>query len=444
MQWITNLFGAISCSLTFLMYSSYIFQIKTVVQERNHKGLHPLILAITFLNVTSWSIYGMLISNGPDYYIVIPNIVGIITILLLSSLMLFYYLNNSKHSNDSEKSNIKNSEEYSIYTELFEQPESIKRTFEAELVNMDDVSNKLSNVDKIYLVGCGSSLSTAYTVKDALGMVTDLDIDVFTGYEFYYNKQLVNENSAAIFTSQSGETIDTFEALKRANELGIYTVAISNEKDSSMIKEANDGIVTRCGREEAILGTKTYVTQLSTLYYILFSSSGYERADELLEELKGIYDLMQKLIEDTEEENRKLAYELKDEEIFYSVGSGPNYGLAYKLAMTMLMEGALKHSCPLYSSEFKHGLIERIEKDVSIIILDSDYPSDEITKKAIDFSKNIGAKTLVFRMQDYSDINNLLSPFILLIPLEWFVFYLAHYNGEDPGSTRHIGKVRYE
>lgn len=53
--------------------------------------------------------------------------------------------------------------------------------------------------------------------------------------------------------------------------------------------------------------------------------------------------------------------------------------------MTMLMEGALKHSCPLYSSEFRHGLIERAEKDVPIIILDSQYPSDEITQKAIDF-----------------------------------------------------------
>jgi len=334
--------------------------------------------------------------------------------------------------------------EYKMYSEVFEQPDSIRKTFEIELDNMDEISSKLAKVDRIYLIGCGSSLSTAYTAKDALEMVTDLDIDVFTGYEFYYNKKLDNENSAAIFTSQSGETIDTLVALRRANELGIHTIAISNEKDSSMIKEAKYPIVTHCGREEAILGTKTYVTQLSTLYYILFSASNYEKKEEFLKELKSIPDLMEKLIEDSEEENKKLAYELKDEDIFYCLGSGPNYGLAYKLAMTMLMEGALKHSCPLYSAEFRHGLIERVEKDVPIIILDSQYPSDEITKKAIDFCENIGAKTLVFKMQDYSNINNLLSPFILVIPLEWFVFYLAHYNGEDPGSTRHIGKVRYE
>ena len=334
--------------------------------------------------------------------------------------------------------------EYKMYSEIFEQPDSIRKTFEIELENMVEISSKLAEIDKIYLVGCGSSLSTLYSAKSAIEMVSDFNIDVFTAYEFYYNKKLDNENSAVIFTSQSGETADTLAALKRANELNILTITISNEKDSSMIKEAKYPIVTRCGREEAILGTKTYVTQLTALYYILFSVTDYEKKEELLEELKNIPDLIEKLIEDTEEENKKLAYELKDEEIFYAMGSGPNYGLAYKLAMTMFMEGALKHACPLYSEEFRHGLIERAEKDVPIIILDSGYPSDEITQKAIDFCDSIGARKIVFKMQDYANVNKLLSPLILVIPLEWFIFYLAHYNGEDPGSTRHIGKVRYE
>jgi glucosamine--fructose-6-phosphate aminotransferase (isomerizing) len=333
---------------------------------------------------------------------------------------------------------------YKMYSEILEQPNSIRKTYKNELENMGEISSMLSKVDKIYLIGCGSSLSTVYSVKSALEMVTDLYVDVFTGYEFYYNKKLNNENSALIFTSQSGETADTLAALRRANELDIPTIVISNEKDSSMIKEAKYPIITYCGREEAILGTKTYITQLFALYYILFSASNYEQKEELLEELVNIPDIMEKIIESSEEENKKLAFEFKDEDIFYAMGSGPNYGLAYKLAMTMFMEGALKHSCPLYSAEFRHGLIERAEKDVPIIILDAQYPTDKITKKVIDFCENIGAKTLIYKMQDYSNINNLLSPFILVIPLEWFVYYLAHYNGEDPGSTRHIGKVRYE
>ena len=88
--------------------------------------------------------------------------------------------------------------------------------------------------------------------------------------------------------------------------------------------------------------------------------------------------------ETTEEDNKKLAEEYKDEDIFYCLGSGPNFGLSFKLAMTMLMEGAIKHACPEYSAEFRHGLIERAEKDVPIIILRSDFESDEITDKAIE------------------------------------------------------------
>ena len=145
----------------------------------------------------------------------------------------------------------------------------------------------------------------------------------------------------------------------------------------------------------------------------------------------------------TEDESKELAEQYKDEDIFYCLGSGPNFGLAYKLAMTMLMEGAVKHACPEYSAEFRHGLIERAEKDVPIIILKSEFPSDEITDKAIEFSKNLELKSIIYELKDYADVDKLLSPFIFVIPLEWFVYYLAHFNGEDPGATRHIGKVRY-
>ena len=162
-----------------------------------------------------------------------------------------------------------------------------------------------------------------------------------------------------------------------------------------------------------------------------------------MEQLSQMPDLIEELLKTTEYDNRLLAQDFKNEDIFYCLGSGPNFGLAYKLAMTMLMEGAIKHACPEYSAEFRHGLIERAEKDVPIIILKSEFESDEITDKAIDFSENLKLKSIIYELKDYADVDKLLSPFVLVIPLEWFVYYLAHYNGEDPGATRHIGKVRY-
>ena len=328
---------------------------------------------------------------------------------------------------------------------MMEQPDALRNTFESEFPAMDEASKAVSDADKVYLVGCGSSISTCYSVRDAIRMSsTNSNIEVYAGYEFCYNKKLVEgENSIAIFTSQSGETADTLAALRKANEYGIHTVSISNEPESSMIKEAKTPIATRGGTETAILGTKTYITQLACLYQILFAASDYEYKIELLAELADMPKMLEKLLISTEDENKQLAQEFKDEDIFYCLGSGPNFGLAYKLAMTMLMEGAIKHACPEYSAEFRHGLIERAEKDVPIIILRSDFESDEITDKAIEFSKNLELKSIIYELEDYANVDKLLSPFILVIPLEWFVYYLAHFNGEDPGATRHIGKVRY-
>ena len=107
------------------------------------------------------------------------------------------------------------------------------------------------------------------------------------------------------------------------------------------------------------------------------------------------------------------------------------------------MEGAIKHACPEYSAEFRHGLIERAERGVPIIFLKSGFESDVITDKAIEFCEKLDLKSIIYELKDYADIDKLLSPFILVIPLEWFIYYLAHFNGEDPGATRHIGKVRY-
>lgn len=324
-----------------------------------------------------------------------------------------------------------------------EQPSSLRDTLKAEKSHLKEIADKFTEFERIYLVGCGSSLSTCYSVKDALGMHSTRVVEVYTGYEYYYHKKINNESTGVILTSQSGETADTMAALRRSRSEGLYTVAITNESECSMIAEADDTILTRCGRETAILGTKTYITQLMSLYQLLYRLDDSPVSRDVIHDLDKLPSIIEGLIKDTEEDNKATALKLKDYDFFYCMGAGPNYGLAYKLAMTMFMEGALKHACPLYSGEFRHGLIERAEEDVPIIFLDADYPGDLLTRKSYDFSKKIDANTITFKMQDYTDLNPVLSPFILVIPLEWFIYYLAHYNNEDPGSTRHIGKVRY-
>ena len=82
---------------------------------------------------------------------------------------------------------------YKMYDEMMEQPDALRKTFASELEVMDIISKKVSQVNKVYLIGCGSSISTCYSIRDALRMTTNMNIEVFTGYEFFYNKKL-NKN----------------------------------------------------------------------------------------------------------------------------------------------------------------------------------------------------------------------------------------------------------
>lgn len=331
-----------------------------------------------------------------------------------------------------------------MYGEIKAQPESLRRTIESEREHLESIASTFAKFDKIYLIGCGSSISTCYTIRDGVKSISPIDVDVQTGYEFVDHQYLQKDsNVGLIVTSQSGETADTLAALRKAKEYGIMTVSITNMADSSMAKEADESVVTRCGQETAILGTKTYITQLLSLYIIFYNIINTPRSQKILEQLYQLPDVVEELLISTEESSKQIAQENKDVDIFYCMGSGLNFGLAYKLAMTMFMEGALKHACPVYSGEFRHGLIERVEKGETVVFIKSNDDFDCVTDKAINFCNDLGVNTIIFNLEDYYDVDVLLTPFILLIPLEWFIYHLSIFNGEDPGSTRHIGKIRY-
>lgn len=185
---------------------------------------------------------------------------------------------------------------YDMYNEVLEQPKSLEKTLKEEESHMNEIAKKLREKSKIYLIGCGSSLSTCYSIRDAIGFLSDIDLEVHTGYEFVYHKNIQKTNSAVILTSQSGETADTVAALRKAREFGLYTVSITNEPESSMMKESEDTVLTRCGRETAILGTKTYMTQLLCLYQILFTMEGLEESKKVLNDLKKSHPSPQNLL----------------------------------------------------------------------------------------------------------------------------------------------------
>lgn len=102
-----------------------------------------------------------------------------------------------------------------MYNEIMEQPKALKDTLREEAMHMYEIAEKFEDFEKIYLIGCGSSLSTCYSAKSASDFISDKNLEVYTSYEFVYNKNIKNTNAGAILTSQSGETADTLAALRQ-------------------------------------------------------------------------------------------------------------------------------------------------------------------------------------------------------------------------------------
>ena len=85
---------------------------------------------------------------------------------------------------------------YLMFDEMMQQPHSLELTFESEMERLNNVSDLVLEADKVYLIGCGSSISTCYSVRDAIRMsASNINIEVYTGYEFYYNKKLIENES---------------------------------------------------------------------------------------------------------------------------------------------------------------------------------------------------------------------------------------------------------
>jgi fructoselysine-6-P-deglycase FrlB-like protein len=157
---------------------------------------------------------------------------------------------------------------------------------------------------------------------------------------------------------------------------------------------------------------------------------GNEKAQDVLKGLYGLPPLLSKLYIDEEARACKLAKEYIEEKLFYVLGTGPLYGLAYKFALTVFMENMRVHGSFIDAPEFRHGPVEMLagENPTMVVLLGTDE-----TRKMVERIANIGhdngARLLIYDLADYPGIHPLLAPFVLMFPLQWFAVYSALMRG---------------
>jgi len=405
-----------------------------------------------------------IISYTKDFYILDDNEIAEVS----SNSIKFYNLNLDLINKKLEKISWdasaieKNGYEDFMLKEIHEQAVSIRETIGFKLSNekieLDNVTFSkefLENINKIYIVACGTAMHAGLAVKSIFENLCKIPVEIDMASEFRYRNPLVNEHTLAIFISQSGETADTIGALKLAKEKGAITLAISNVIGSSITREADMYLYTHAGPEIAVASTKAYTSQLVLLNIIalyfaeILESCNKSIINELKKELLDLPNKVEKVLNSNEQEILNIAKDIYNVNDLFFIGRGIDYPVA--------MEGSLKlkeisyiHSESYAGGELKHGPIALVDNGFPVIGIITD---ETIAAKSVSNIQEVvsrGAKTIIITNQDlnknfdyiikFSKINKYLSPILSVIPLQLLAYYIAKEKGLDVDKPRNLAK----
>lgn len=351
--------------------------------------------------------------------------------------------------------------EHYMLKEIYEQPEVFKKTINKYL--NDDINCLIekmpdfSKYHKIRIVACGSAMHAGLVGKQLIENYANIKVEVDIASEFRYNKLFLDKDELVIVISQSGETADTLEAVKIAKNNGNDTLGIINEKGSSIARNTKMVLYTEAGKEIAVATTKAYSAQVATLALIALNIATSKNAinkqeiKELLKDIKNIPNYMIELL-DNNEYYKEIAETIKGNNDIFFIGRGVDYALA--------MEGSLKlkeisylHSEAYAAGELKHGTISLIDEGTPVIAIVTD---EHISAKTISNIKEVKSRGayVIYITNDITNkdssfydkkviipkVNNLFSPLLTIIPLQYIAYYLAKINNCSIDKPKNLAK----
>ena len=278
--------------------------------------------------------------------------------------------------------------------EIYEQPQAMRNTISGRitpdtgLLHFDELQKleaKLTAVQRIVLVACGTSWHAALLAKYWIEKWSGLPVEVDIASEFRYRHLLVNKQVLTIVISQSGETADTLAGLRRAASFGSPILAICNVVGSTMTRESDGVLYTHAGPEIGVASTKAFICQLTALYLFalylgqLRKTLAQAKQKELGLALIALTDTIAEQIEPVRKTIQKVIYDLYEARDFLFIGRGMNYPIALEGALK-LKEISYIHAEGYAAGELKHGPIALIDKDMPVLAL---VPHDSVYQKTI-------------------------------------------------------------
>ena len=350
--------------------------------------------------------------------------------------------------------------------EIFEQPKAIQDTYRGrlnvnkDLVKMsgiDDNIEKLSNAQKITIVGCGTSWHAGLVAEYIFEEIARIAVEVEYASEFRYRNPIITDKDIVIAISQSGETADTLAAIKLAKKHGAFVFGVCNIVGSSISRETDAGAYTHAGPEIGVASTKAFTTQITLLTMMALrlakakgtlSASDYKRHLIELETIPGKI----KTVLESDALTKKIAGIYKDATNFLYLGRGFNFPVALEGALK-LKEISYIHAEGYPAAEMKHGPIALIDENMPIVVIATKYGHYKKIVSNIQEIKSrkgkiIGivtkgdtqVKALADHVIEIPETLELLSPMLTTIPLQLLSYHIAVLLGKNVDQPRNLAK----
>ena len=334
--------------------------------------------------------------------------------------------------------------------EIHEQKEAVKNTIEKSLLNLREINIDFSDIDKIYIVACGTAYNAGtigkYYFQEYLNKPVYTDI----ASEFRYNKQFIDQHTLVILVSQSGETADTLAVLRKVKEHGCKVLAVTNVVGSTISREADNVFYTFAGPEIAVASTKAYTTQIVSLYLIArYFSTTKEEYEDVLKEAVKICPLIDEVLE-KEKDIKEIARKFINAKSIFYLGRSIDHALANEGALK-LKEISYIHAESFAAGELKHGTIALIENMTPVVAI---MTQKDLYDKMLSNIQEVKARGayIVAVTNDNEKIKfaddtiqipefcQMLTPILAVIPLQILAYYTSYLKGYDVDKPRNLAK----
>jgi len=349
--------------------------------------------------------------------------------------------------------------------EIFEQPEAIKNCTRGRLLleegnvklaGLDNSLRELRSIDRIIIIACGTSYYAAMVGEYLIEEWAGIPVEVEYASEFRYRNPIIGSNTLVFTISQSGETADTFAALKEAQNKGATVLSICNVVGSTIARASDGGVYLHIGPEIGVASTKAFNAQVTVLALVALLLGRQRRLSAVqgMEIAQAINSLPVAM-----EQTLKLNAEIMEiAKVYYNHTNFLYLGRHYHYPVAM--EGALKlkeisyiHAEGYPAAEMKHGPIALIDANMPVVIV---APKDALFDKIVSNAREIKArngKLIVITTNDcapfdeFADhiikvpsVNNALMPVITSVPLQLLAYHIAVLRGNDVDQPRNLAK----